>query len=295
MELRQLRYFSVLAEELNFTRAAERLNISQPPLSVQISQLEDELQVQLFTRSSRKVELTEAGRTFQRTIANVFGHLHDAIIRTQEVEQGIAGHIDIGLSGSHFLSPLPGLIHQYLRRSPDIAIALHEMQPAQQLEALRRGRLDVSISRTEVNDDTLFSTLLWRDPVVAALPHGHPLSDKKPLVLDDLRNAAFVMLKPETSGFAQRLYSACLSAGFAPNVSQHIAEVPAQLSLVAAGLGVALVPESTCRQPEGFVIRKLKGRIPNGDVYAVRRQGEPQVTAVDHFLQYMKNASAPSE
>src|SRR5690606_15276461 len=121
----------------------------------------------------------------------------------------------------------------------------------------------------------------------------HPLSDKKPLALDDLQNAAFVMLKPETSGFAQRLYSACLSAGFAPNVSQHIAEIPAQLSLVAAGLGVALVPESTCRQPDGCVVRKLEGRIRNGDFYADRGLGEPQATAVDPFLQYMKNATAP--
>lgn len=288
MELRQLRYFAVLAEELNFTRAAERLNISQPPLSVQISQLEDELQVQLFTRSSRKVELTEAGRTFQRSIANVFGHLHDAVIRTQKVEQGMAGHIDIGLSGSHFLSPLPELIHQHMKLSPDIAIALHEMQPAQQLEALRRGHLNVCVSRTEINDSELFSTPLWEDPVVAVLPEGHPLSDRKSLILNDLRDATFVMLKPETSSFAQRMYSACLMTGFAPNVSQHIAEIPAQLSLVSAGLGVALVPESTCRQARGVVIRKLKGLIPPGDVYAVRRR-EPKIAAVERFLQYVKN------
>lgn len=289
MELRQLRYFAVLAEELNFTRAAERLNISQPPLSVQISQLEDELQVRLFNRTSRKVELTEAGRAFQRNIANVFGHLHDAVIRTQEVEQGMAGHIDMGLSGSHFLSPLPELIHRHTKQSPDIAIALHEMQPAQQLEALQRGHLDVSISRTEINDSKLFSTLLWEDPVVAALPSGHALSDRQSLTLNDLRAEAFVMLKPETSSFAQRLYSACLMTGFAPNVAQHISEIPAQLSLVSAGLGVALVPESTCRQSGGFVVCKLEGTIPAGDVYAVR-QREPQSAAVERFLQYVKNA-----
>src|SRR5690606_7500234 len=166
MEIRQLKYFLALAQELNFTRAAGRLNISQPPLSVQISQLEEEIGVQLFHRTSRKVELTEAGRVFQKRILDIFGHLNDAVAHTQAVEQGLAGHIDIGLSGSHFQGPLPERIHSYTQRFPDIDIVLHEMQPAMQLETLRRGRLDVSISRAKVNDETVFSTLLWRDPVV---------------------------------------------------------------------------------------------------------------------------------
>lgn len=286
MEIRQLKYFLVLAEELNFTRAASRLNISQPPLSVQISQLESEIGVQLFERTSRKVELTEAGRVFQKRIMDTFGHLNDSVARAQAVEQGLAGHIDIGLSGSHFQGPLPERIHSYTQRFPDIDIVLHEMQPAMQLETLRRGRLDVSISRTKVNDDTVFSTLLWRDPVVVAMPAISDGTRHDNLSMADLSEERFVMLRPESSLFAQRIHNACLSAGYSPRVAQQVVEVPAQLRLVAAGLGIALVPASTVSYSKGIVITELTDPPPSGDVYAVRRKHHlPRL--LDNFVAHL--------
>lgn len=270
MELRQLRYFLVLAEELNFSKAAARLNMSQPPLSVQIAQLESELDVVLFRRTSRKVELTEAGRVFQTHVAKVVADLSEGIERTRAVEEGVAGHLDIGLSGSHFHGPLPELIRHYSLSFPNVAIALHEMQPSQHLEALRRGRLDLSISRAEVNDDLLYSALLWRDPAVAVFPAGHPLLSKSDLSLSDLRSEPFVFLKPGSSVFAQKIYGACIGAGFTPMVAQYVVEVPAQLRLVASGLGLALVPCSVCSQVAGIHVRELTDELPSGDVYAIR-------------------------
>lgn len=289
MEIRQLKYFLVLAEELNFTRAAGRLNISQPPLSVQISQLEEEIGVQLFERTSRKVELTEAGRIFQKKILDTFGHLNDAVARAQAVEQGLAGHIDIGLSGSHFQGPLPERIHSYTQRFPEIDIVLHEMQPAMQLETLRRGRLDVSISRAKVNDDTLFSTLLWRDPVVVAMPAAGSGARSETISMADLSQERFVMLKPESSLFAQRIHSACLTAGYSPRIVQQVVEIPAQLRLVAAGLGIALVPTSTVPYAKGIVTAQLTDPPPPGDVYAVRRKRHlPRL--LDNFVTHLSGS-----
>ncbi|WP_254924464.1 LysR substrate-binding domain-containing protein [Bordetella genomosp. 4] len=275
MELRQLRYFAVLAEELNFTRAAARLHISQPPLSLQIAQLERELDVRLFDRNNRRVALTEAGAAFLNDVRLTLGRLADATLRARDVEQGMAGRIEIGLSGSHFMGPVPALIARYTQRHPQVSVLLNEMNPAAQLEALRGHRIDVSISRTKVDDDVLQSMPLWSDPVMAALPRGHALSNRRRLKLADLADETFVMLRQETSGFARALAQACAQAGVALRVAQTVAEVPAQLALVEAGLGVALVPRSACQQfGDRIAACALPANLVDGTVYAVtHRQG----------------------
>lgn len=284
MELRQLRYFAVLAEELNFTRAAARLHISQPPLSLQIAQLERELGARLFDRNNRRVALTEAGETFLNDVRLTLGRLSDATQRVRDVDQGAAGRIEIGLSGSHFLGPVPTLIARYTKRYPQVSVLLNEMNPAAQLEALRGHRLDVSISRTKVDDDVLRSMPLWPDPVVVALPRDHALTDRKRLALQDLADEAFVVLRQETSGFARALGQECARAGLAPRVVQTVAEVPAQVALVEAGLGVALIPHSACRYVgERITVRPLSVKMGDGMVYAVtHRQNDRR--ALDSFL-----------
>lgn len=285
MEIRQLRYFAVLAEELNFTRAAARLHISQPPLSLQIAQLERELEVKLFDRNNRRVTLTEAGEAFLNDVRALLASLKDATVRVRAVDQGLAGRIEVGLSGSHFLGPVPALIARYKASHPQVSVLLNEMNPAAQLDALRGHRIDVSISRTAVDDDELQSMPLWPDPVVAVLPKGHPLSARKRLELSDLAGEAFVMLRQDTSAFARSLAETCARAGLPLSAAQTVAEVPAQLALVAAGLGVALVPRSTCRHAADRVaICSLPAGISRAMVYAVtRRQGRRR--ALDTFLQ----------
>jgi len=285
MELRQLRYFAVLAEELNFTRAAARLHISQPPLSLQIAQLERELDVKLFDRNNRRVALTEAGAAFLNDVRATLTGLKDATVRAREVDQGRAGRIEIGLSGSHFLGPVPALIARHAATHPQVSVLLNEMNPAAQLDALRGQRIDVSISRTAVDDDELQSLALWPDPVVAALPARHRLAARKRLALADLAQDAFVMLRPDTSGFARGLADACARAGIAHTVAQRVAEVPAQLALVAAGLGVALVPQSACGHfGDRIAVCALPAELSRGTVYAVtRRLGRNR--ALQAFLQ----------
>ncbi|MFY3333698.1 LysR substrate-binding domain-containing protein, partial [Achromobacter xylosoxidans] len=268
MEIRQLRYFAVLAEELNFTRAAARLHISQPPLSLQIAQLERELEVKLFDRTNRRVALTEAGAAFLNDVRATLAGLKDATVRVRAVDQGRAGRVEIGLSGSHFMGPVPALIARHAASHPQVSVLLNEMNPAAQLEALCGHRIDVSISRTAVDDDELQSLALWSDPVVAALPAGHRLAGRKRLALADLARDAFVMLRTDTSAFARELADTCARAGLAQSVAQRVAEVPAQLALVAAGLGVALVPQSTCGHfGARIAVCALPAAVGSGTVY----------------------------
>lgn len=293
MELRHLRYFVALAQELSFTRAAERLRVSQPPLSQQIRALEEELGTQLFARTSRRVDLTAAGEVFLGHAKAILERVEQAASQARAIGAGTSGHLEIGLSGSLLLGPLPRLIASYRRAFPGVAVALHEMTPAAQLAALRERRIDLSFSRTAVHDDVFASELAWPDPVVLALPRGHRLARRRQLELADLRDEPFVMLRIDSSGFARYLHACCVDAGFAPRASQQVVESQAIPSLVAAGLGVALVPASVQRvHRRGIEYRAFARNAPRADVYLVQRKdnASPVVRA---FIDKAKEILAP--
>jgi len=292
MELRHLRYFTTLAQELSFTRAAQRLHVSQPPLSQQIKALEEELGTALFVRTSRRVELTPAGEVFLGHAKAILERVDRACGQARAVGAGQAGHLEIGLSGSLLLGPLPRIIAAYRRSFPGVAVVLHEMPPTAQLAALRDRRIDMSFSRTEVNDDLLASELAWPDPVVVALPRGHAISARRKLALKDLAGEEFVMLRLDSSGFATYLNDCCVAAGFVPRASQQVVESQAIPSLVAAGLGVALVPASLQRtHRRGVDYQPLAGSAPRADVYAIRRR-EDSSPVVRSFLDKAKEVLA---
>lgn len=244
MELRQLRYFNALATDLSFTRAAKNLNVSQPPLSHQIAQLEEELGARLFDRTSRSVSLTEAGRALLPHAKAILMRIDEARGHVARVASGLEGRVQVGLAGSHFMGPFPRFINTFRQMRPKVKIALREMKPADHLHALRGDQLDICLSGTPAEDTQVSSALLWRDPVVAALPPGHRLAKRNRISLADLRNEDFVFLQRDSSAFAKRLHEACLLEGFAPRIVQEVVEIPAALNLVAAGMGVTLVPAS---------------------------------------------------
>ncbi len=294
MELRHLRYFIALAEELSFTRAARRLHVSQPPLSLQIAQLEAELGVQLFVRTSRRVELTLAGQAYLVDARAVLERLDAARLRVAAIGQGQAGRIEVGMSGSHFLGPFPQALARYRQHYPGVDVVLHEMQPSLQPAALRDKRIDVSIARTPINDDQLASTLLWPDPVVAALPPDHALARRKVLALRDLRSERFVMLRRDSSAHAEYMVQCCVQAGFAPRIAQTTVELAAVLSLVAAGLGVALVPLSMgVLFGNRVVLKALGAKAPRADVHAVQRRDDA-LGVVPAFVRVMATVSPPA-
>ena len=282
MEMRQLRYFTVLAQELSFTRAAQKLHVSQPPLSFQIASLEEELGTRLFDRTSRSVQLNAAGRAFLPHAQAVLERLERARTHVRQVAQGFEGSVHIGLAGSHFLGPLPHFIAGFRQSRPKVDVVLHEMMPADHLQALHDGAVDISLLRSPSEHPGLHAQLLWRDPLVVALPPGHRLATRKRIGLADLRAEALVMLRPGSSAYAQKVFDACVSSGFVPRVVQQVIEVPAMVNLVAAGLGVALVPASLAGMyNDAVTLCRLSGSTLNGDVYALRRVEAMQPTAAE--------------
>jgi len=294
MELRHLRYFVAVAQESSFTRAAQRLHISQPPLSQQIGDLESELGTRLLMRTSRRVELTAAGEAFLEHAKAILERVEQAQSHARAIGSGGAGRLEIGLSGSLLLGPMPQLIAAYRRSQPAVAVVLHEMTPAAQLAGLRDRKIDLSFSRTAFNDDGLVSEQVWADPVVVALPRGHPMTKRRKLALIDLKNEEFVLLRLDSSGFAKYLHACCLDAGFVQRVSQQVVESQAIPSLVAAGLGVALVPASLQRvHRRGVEYRSLARNAPRADVYAIQRKDDTS-PVVRGFIAKVKETLARS-
>jgi LysR family transcriptional regulator, benzoate and cis,cis-muconate-responsive activator of ben and cat genes len=282
MELRQLQYFFVVAQELSFTRAAKKLGVSQPPLSYQIANLEAELGCKLFHRTTRSVELSEAGNALLPHVRAVLDRLEQARAHLAQVAQGFEGSVKIGLSGSHFLGPLPHFIAKFRAARPKVDIALHEMMPADHLQALREGAVDISLSRGFSREPALDARLLWADEVIAVLPVAHRLAGRKRIRLKELREEALVMLRADSSLYARRIFDALVAEGFIPRVVQYVIEIPAMVNLVAAGLGVALVPASLARVRKGDVVLcQLSDARLSGDVYALTRAGEAQPAVVE--------------
>ena len=293
MEIRQLRYFTVVAAELSFTRAAQKLHVSQPPLSQQIASLEAELGARLFRRTSRSVALSEEGRAFLPHAQAVLARLEEARSHVQRVASGLQGRVQVGLAGSHFLGPFPRFVKQFRLQRPSLEMVLKEMTPAEHLQALCDGRLDLCLSRNPMTvphgTTHISAALLWRDPVVVALPPGHRLATRGRIRLAELKDDDFVFLRVDSSSFARRMFDACVHAGFAPRIVQQVVEVPAALNLVAAGLGVALVPASLALLRTDVVCISQLG-VPharlNGDVFVLWRT-EDATPAITEFRQQL--------
>ncbi len=278
MELRHLRYFVSVAEELSFTAAAGRLRIAQPSLSQQVRDLEREVGTALFARTSRRVELTAAGVTFLGQARAILAQAGQAAEQARAIGLGQVGSLDIGLTGSVLLGPLGPLVAAFGAHFPRVAVRLHEMSPREQQAALHAHRTDVSFLRWPAEDTELIDELAWPETVAVALPEHHPLAARQRISLSLLRGESFVFLRLEDSRFAQYLRECCVEAGFLPRISQQVVEAYSLTSLVAAGLGVALVPEcvQTLSRP-GVVYRPLEEPAPRADVKMIYRPDRSSV------------------
>jgi DNA-binding transcriptional LysR family regulator len=245
VELRHLRYFRVVAETLNFTRAAERLHLAQPPLSRQIQQLEDELGVALLERS-RPLKLTEAGRFFYEHSSQLLEQLTRICDDTRRIDKGQRRWLGIGFAPSTLYGALPELIRR-LRGAGDIELGLSEMVTLQQVEALKSGRIDIGFGRIHIDDAAVVQKVIRQDPLVAALPAGHPLLGA-PVSLEQLAQEPFVLYP----GNVRPSYADHVLDLFARNdlnirVAQMTNELQTAIGLVAAGIGITLVPASVQR------------------------------------------------
>lgn len=247
MELRHLRYFRAVAEELHFGRAAERLHIAQPPLSQQIRQLERELQVTLLTRTTRSVELTPAGRAYLLRAVAILDDVDDAGEQARRISDGLEGRLVIGCVGSATYSLLPRLVRTLRETLPGVEVSVRgEMLAPAQLLALQAGEIDLALLRPPVRQPGVATEVIRRDRLLAVLPAGHPLAAYEELSVADLRDEEFVAHAGHgRSVMSSILAAACADAGFVPNVRHEVTETSTLVTLVAAGLGVAIVPAPT--------------------------------------------------
>jgi DNA-binding transcriptional LysR family regulator len=261
MELRHLRYFVAVAEELHFGRAAERLRISQPPLSQQIAALESELGVKLFERG-RRTALTHAGRIMLPEARATLEQADRAITRARRAERGEIGNLSIGFVASATYLVLPVLLKSFRRRCPEVELSLSSLTTEDQLSALGKGSIDVGFSRALSSDaftDGISMRSLLREPLVAVLPEGHPAAENEKVRLGNLSEERF-LLWPRRSGpvIFDQIIAMCGKAGFHPNVVQESVNALTIAGLVAAGVGVSLqIGDPRLMKSHGVVYRAV--------------------------------------
>ncbi|MBI3963995.1 MAG: LysR family transcriptional regulator [Chloroflexi bacterium] len=259
VDLQHLRCFVAVAEELHFRAAAGRLHTAQPHVSRQIRQLESALGVSLFHRTRRRVQLTDCGHALLGEARAILAQVEEAIRAVQRVGRGEIGSLAIGYIGAATHELLPLLLREFRGRHPDVELVLHELSTLQQVQALREGRIQVGFARPPIEDQSLYSTCLGRDRLVVALPEEHRFADQPVVSLWALVDESFITTPRDSlPGLCGLLMKACEQAGFVPKVVQSVVEIHTIISLVAAGIGVALVPASVQKLARaGVVYRAL--------------------------------------
>ena len=262
LDFSELHAFVVLANELHFRRASERLFLSQPALSKKIQRLEEKLKGALFVRSRRRVALTDAGKSFLPKAAKLLRDAEDALRETQAAFAGRTGTLRIGFGIASLPEILPRTILRFRKLYPNIELQMREMSSPAQVSSLRESRLDVGILRAPVSDRKLMCVPLFSEHLFLATPADVPFRRKEGI--NGFHNSGFIFVSPSVSKtFYDRVLSLCLRAGFTPRVVQEANEILTILHLVRAGLGVSLVPRSACRlRVPGVRFHELDWREP---------------------------------
>jgi len=284
MELRHLRYFIAVAEELHFGRAAQLLGISQPPLSQQIQALEQELGARLFERTNRRVALSEAGRLFLEEARQVLAQVDKAADVARRAQLGELGEMKIGFTSSApFNSSIPKAIYSFRQRFPAVHLNLQEMSSRDVADALLDESIEVGLMRPLPLPDTLVATELFREPLVAVVNADHPLAQgsAQGLQLAALANEPFVFFpRSYGSGLHAQLLNLARAAGFTPHFAQEAGEVMTIIGLVSAGLGVSVLPASFQRMRiDGVVYRTLLDADADTAVWLVQRREQASAMA----------------
>lgn len=262
MELRHLRYFIAVAEELHFTRAAARLHIGQPPLSQQIQMLEKEVGALLFERSKRWVRLTEAGKFFLNDARRILALSEQAMETARRASRGEVGELRVGFTSSMpFTVILQQVVNLYRQRYPQVSLSLQEMTSMRQIEAIAHRTLDVGFVRPPEMEITgnVSVTTLRHDPLMLVMPSNHRLARKKSVKLHELADEEFVMYSKDVgTGIHAQIVRLCRQAGFEPHIVQEAREAATIIGLVVAGCGVSILPESfQCIQMQGVCYRNI--------------------------------------
>lgn len=292
MEFRHLRYFVVLAEELHFGRAAHRLAMSQPPLSVAIVQLEVSVGAQLFTRNSKSVQLTAAGHAFVPQAKALLAQAQQAARHARDVAQGVAGSLQVGFVGTMLYCGLPPTLKQFQALYPRLRISLKELSSSDQLVELGHERLDAGFVHTTRVPQGLSQILVASQPFVACLPAKHRLAGHRSVSLASLAGEPFACVSRSVSAdYHEKIVSLCVDAGFAPQIEFELRHWLSVVSLVSQGLGVALVPRALAQSAlPGAVFLPLEGVDAPYDTYCLWKTGRDH-SALQMFLEAVRGAA----
>jgi DNA-binding transcriptional LysR family regulator len=298
MELRHLRYFVAVAEELHFTRAAERLGIKQPPLSLQIRQLEREIGTALFRRETRGVKLTETGTLLLDEARRILDQVERIRAGVQSRARGESGHIHLGFAGATYVHRLiTGIIRAYHERYPAVVLTPEQSNTARLLATLRSGEIDVAFVRPPVIDaDGLTLDLLIDEPMMIVLPEWHPRAGGRSMPLSALAPDTFILFPRAIGpGLHDAIIASCQRAGFSPNLGQEASQTVSIIHMVAAGFGVSIVPQSLSQiRAEGIVYLAIEGEAPRAPVSVAHRRDD-RSAIVRNFVALARRAarSAP--
>jgi DNA-binding transcriptional LysR family regulator len=278
MELRRLRYFVAVAEELSFNRAAQRLRISQPPLSNQIKQLEEELGVLLFVRTNRGVRMTEAGEALLEEARRILVQLEQTTRVVQRVGHGEVGRLTLGFVPSASNEVLPPILRTFRNRFPDVELFLREMRPDQVVPRLHDKQIDAGFLFLPLDDALLNIECVSREPLVLALPESHRLAAKPRVELQALAEEPFILpARYSMPGLFGQVTRACRQAGFVPRaVQKDVWLMQTVVGLVAGDMGVALVPASLRNlRRRGVIYKPVDGLSPTVELGMVWRRDDP--------------------
>ncbi len=287
MELRHLRYFIAVAEELHFSKAAERLHIAQPPLSQQIQQLEAELGVELFHRKTkRQVQLTEAGKVFLKEAYQLLLQLETAIALTQRTGRGETGQLRIGFTSLVIYDLLPLILRQFREQFLEVELVLLELTTSQQEQALRDSLIHVGFAHPPLEDDTISYQCIHRETLVVALSSTHSLAQKEHICVRSLLNEPLIMFPRYLApGLYDRIMSLFQQENFKPHITQEAIQMQTIIGLVSAGMGVAITPYSLQNlQRSGVVYRPLLTEVPVIETAVIWQQSS-LTPIVENFLQ----------
>ncbi len=274
MELRHLRYFVAVAEALHFGRAAERLGMAQPPLSQQIKALEEEIGVMLLSRTKRRVELTAGGVVFLNEARKILAHADLAIRAAQRAARGEIGELEVGFVSGAVYGKVPSIFRLMRTRYPEVSLALQDLTTEEQVEAIQAHRLDLGLVRPPViGGESLKMQVIWREPLVVALPQAHPLATQRKIAMKALAEELLLQIPCHLApGFYDQFIRVCAQAGFSPKIVQEARTTQTIVSLVAVGMGVAIVPASLqSLERTGVVYRPLAPPAPTTDLAVIWR------------------------
>jgi DNA-binding transcriptional LysR family regulator len=292
MDLRHLRYFVTVAEELHFSRAARKLNISQPPLSRQIRELEEEIGVELLRRSKRRVEMTAAGTVFLNRARILLRDSAELAEAARRAERGEAGHVSVGFIHTAGYGLLPAVIREFRDANPAVEVTLQQQGSLAQIAELERGRIDIGFTWSSVVGDRMASVCLLREAFVVAVPRLHAAAGKRNLSLAAFAREPFVSYPQRRSPYLHdAVFKLCASAGFVPKVRHETDSVHTVLGLVAAGCGIGLVPASAMEiQTREVSFCRLRKNEPKAEICVQWRRDDPS-PVVSRFIATARSAA----